>query len=243
MGLGKTVEIICLMLLNPRPTEGNNNNGQENKLSDDETSSVSLSSGQDSDVRQASSSDESDFENTRSNGRKRKSMLKKKTQQNKLVKKAKRIDSDSDDDMESGPPIRQTNLRRGKRSNSPCTFLTESGEVDAKMNPDLNVTPTWPNRKHAKTGIPKTLLKTTEPTTTYEKMKAIYDAQLLEFSGSLKANRPRFHGTFFDTKIQRTSRFECICGGSNDDHRNKVRWQYYFFNRIQNYFKLKRLNY
>jgi hypothetical protein len=62
-------------------------------------------------------------------------------------------------------------------------------------------------------------LSANKPQSTYDRVKELYNAALQEYSASGSSSTPRFHGTFFDTKIRRKTYFECICGGYNDEQR------------------------
>ena len=63
-----------------------------------------------------------------------------------------------------------------------------------------------------------TYKKAPKKKTTYEKLKNIYDARLNEYSESLeltpeyRAARRKWNGTFFDTHIEQSENFECLCG-------------------------------
>lgn len=237
MGLGKTVEVISLIVLHPRPKE-------EYELPSptfEELSESEEISSTDSESDESNHQVDTDRTRSRKSGRNiRKQVNYDET--NEDDEKDVDVILNSDSDSDSSNQLLHPKLRN-RRNVSPCSF-TVGVNVDTHASSEKSlvedVNDNSPStstsiaslvqqpqlkkrRKKASSGIPRKLLKTEAPKTTYQRLKAVYDTQLNEYCEARRViSNPVFHGKFYETNIERRACFECICGGDNDDSKIKA---------------------
>ncbi|CAG7717070.1 unnamed protein product [Allacma fusca] len=237
MGLGKTVEMLALILLHPCrdivKVETSNTEFTH-------TSSLAAMSSE-SDSESESSDDEA------ITSRKRKKVRAKQAKVPKLPKRRKRSPSPSvfevhnfDEDFCDSSALERRKLPERKAKKR--LVISDSSEEDdeqnfvnsdfpkpesvsddtvkglaPKYNPDVPSSSCQPRKvRKSSTNGPVKQLKSN-----YDRVKVLYDAALSEYSAA-KVVRPKFHGTFFETTIQRKKIFECLCGEGIYSNRRKV---------------------
>lgn len=244
MGLGKTVEVISLVLLNPKPMEESKENqsdvdDEESIYEDDDDNSPqsgsNFNSGEDDNI------DESSSESWHPPQKRKRTFGVNNIRESSRTY-SKLVNSKHDSQAPVHPKF------KGKRNTSPCTFVTigcptnDSDEKSSVVNDsgddsvENEIIPSSSSSTSShkqikrqateavdvKADLPKKILKTSVRTTTFSRCKAVYEAELLNYSEVHNVSRVKFNGTFFETKIARISRFECICGGSSGNDKNEV---------------------
>ena len=202
MGLGKTVEVLAVILLNPC----------SDFVADSQKTVIKVEEDGESSDEASDSSSSSDCPVPWKKSKKKKTRLSKRRKRSPSPCEYVAHNFDENDEENivaaTSPHKRKSRVIESSEDedNAPQNPVDEDGEVASKSSPS--------KRRRRST---KDEQSGGEPST-YDKVKVLYDAALSEFS-ALNAHRPKFHGTFFETTIEKKACFECLCGEGLSDRR------------------------
>lgn len=220
MGLGKTVETLCLILLNQKPTRTGNSDVKPISFENEDYSEESL------DEQEQESTSDSDYSEDYSNKRgskkrrKKESKMIKKNAKSKLVPRYRKRASSpcefvaADDGCSDHLLLETPSLVPKRRLSSSTTNVTALEAVEAKL------------KAHAKEKLKQNTKEGEQqkPFKTFDALKILYDSALNNYKfAEMAKSTPKFHGRFYETKVERREFFECICGDEICDSRKIVK--------------------
>lgn len=191
LGLGKTIVVLTVILLNQRRDEKKEETAKAVARIDEVTKSTN------SEIAQSSTREAVD------------------------VKDQCQLASDS-----SNPNPRSPNKRK-RRATSPCEFETmgavyplplETNSADAE---DAVIEEESYRQQRKRSGKAKSDKQQEQQTSTYSRVKVLYDAALSQYSERAVITK-KFHGQFFNPNIEPKASFACICGEAKENNSRHI---------------------